>query len=1033
MAKHITRKPSGLSIKRNGNNLVISWKISDKNYGSGQTLQYRYYTKKWGAWTGITVGSSTTQKTLTVPVANYFPNTKTPLKAVQFRIRGKRSPHDGIVPEASDWTIKTFDILVPNAPKISQELSSSVNNATTFTWSTVVATDSRKWFTNTEIQTRLEESSNVTDGSKLSSGGWTSYSTSGSASSSITITEDNSVVNLGISYTRWVRIRARGPQGVTGWKYARHVYAIPYQTKNVRASASIQESGGYLCSINWDTTRDASHPVDAINVQYTFATPTTGMTCPDGASWADAMTLAYKDGSDAAAFSIDNTVGTDQCLFARINTVYDRNTTYGVAAMAAVGPLAAPTGLSVSTDQSTYRATVTATNNSTVPDSFLVVKYMTPEDPDGFDIGIIPHGQTSVTVQCPTWDSASDIRFSVRAVVGSYAATTRADSVSSYSVIEQMVSAPLAYGGTVPAAPSSVTLSMTDTPGTIRVKFNWSWQTATSAELSWADHADAWESTNEPNVYMIGNAHANTWNISGLETGKTWYVRVRLASGSGQDVTYGAYSSIVSIDLSSAPSIPILSLSSGVITEDGTVNASWVFTSTDGTGQASAEVAEVTEVTSGSDTTTVYTPLAVVESAQHVTLSGMEWQSGETHMIVVRVTSSSGRQSGWSEPVAITVAEPLAIAITQTSLTDQTITVDSISRTVKSLTAMPLTVTVTGAGTGGTTRVVIARAQEYHVDRPDESVFNGYEDETIAIYTQNGEAQITITNDDLIGSLDDGAVYNLIATVQDGLGQSAEASIQFEVHWSHQASVPEATVTIDELIVIIEPTSDDAVTGDVCDIYRLSADKPELIYPNASFGGSYVDPYPALGEHGGHRIVFKTVNGDYITSENKMAWVDVQSNVQSESNIIDFGTGSVQLRYNVDLSSKWSKDFKETRYLGGSIQGDWNPAVSRSGSFSTVILASDLETIEAMRRLAAHAGICHVRTKDGSSYAADVQVSEDRKQQTAHKVVSFSLSITRVDTEEYDGMTLSEWEETHPPAERAMAGYGQADYAVLTQ
>lgn len=1011
----VTKKPSGLSIKRNGNTLIVSWVISDKDYGAGQTFQYRYRTSKLGKWENVAIGNTTTQKTHIIHPNDYYPNTKTVLRGVQFRVRGKRNPHDGKTPEVSEWTVKEFKIQAPNVPKIACELSSTYANVCTFAWTTATASNINKWFVNTEIQTRLEMESNVLDGSKLSSGGWQSYSV-GTASNSFQITEDASVVNLGVSYTRWVRIRARGPYGATQWKYTSHVYAIPYQTKNAAASASMLDAGGYLCRVNWQTPRNASHPVDNINVQYSFAVPAAGMTCPDTASWTDGQTLKYKDGSDAAAFSIDSTVGNDQCLFVRINTVHDRNVTYGVPTTAAVGPLAAPTNLSVSTDSDTHRATVTATNNSNVADSFLVIKYMTPDDPNGFDIGIIPHGQTSVTVQCPIWDSTSNILFGVRAVVGTYTATTRADGVSSYAVEALMESPALTYGGSVPSAPSSVALSMTDTPGTIRVVFPWSWQDATVAELSWADHADAWESTDEPDTYTINNTHASAWNISGLETGKTWYVRVRLASGSGENRTYGAYSEIKSINLSSAPAVPILTISSAVITEDEAFTASWAFVSTDGTGQASAEIAEVITIEGSDDeTTVVYAPIASTESAQYAVISDTGWQSGEAHLLAVRVTSTSGRRSNWSDPVAVTIAAPLSIAVTAASLESQSITVDSDTRTILALTELPLSVTVTGAGTGGITRVVIARAEDYHVDRPDESVFNGYEGETIAIYAQTGEGAISITRDDLIGALDDGAVYDLICTVQDGLGQSAETSIRFEVHWDHQAIIPTAQVTISGLIAVIKPIAPTgAAAGDVCDIYRLSVDKPELIYPNAAFGTSYVDPYPTLGEYGGHRIVFKTANGDYITDGNKLAWADLTAAdgdiIHSDANIIDFGAGRVLLPYNVDLTNKWSKDFKETKYLGGSIQGDWNPATSRTGTFNTVVMASDQVTIEAMRRLATYAGICHVRTKDGSSYAADVQVTEDYKQNTAHRVATFSLSITRVDTETYDGVTLTEWQ-----------------------
>jgi hypothetical protein len=346
---------------------------------------------------------------------------------------------------------------------------------------------------------------------------------------------------------------------------------------------------------------------------------------------------------------------------------------------------------------------------------------------------------------------------------------------------------------------------------------------------------------------------------------------------------------------------------------------------------------------------------------------------------------------------------------------------------------MPLSVTVTGAGEGGTTRVIIERAEDYHIDRPDESTFNGFEGETIAIYSQTGESTITISNDDLIGHLDDGARYRLIATVQDGLGQSAEAVLDFEVAWAHQALAPDASVVMDSesMIAQLTPTAPTgAANTDVCDIYRLSADRPELIYPNAEFGTTYVDPYPTLGEMGGYRFVLRTANGDYITAEDTLAWTDISASLDAPENIIDFGTGRALLEFNTDLSHAWAKDFKETKYLGGSIQGDWNPAVSRTGTLNAVVTADNTDTVEIMRRLATYAGICHVRTKDGSSYAADVQVGESYAQDSAHKVVSYNLSVTRVDSDGYDGMTLAEWEAVNPDT-NSLVGYARVGTAVV--
>lgn len=99
-----------------------------------------------------------------------------------------------------------------------------------------------------------------------------------------------------------------------------------------------------------------------------------------------------------------------------------------------------------------------------------------------------------------------------------------------------------------------------------------------------------------------------------------------------------------------------------------------------------------------------------------------------------------------------------------------------------------------------------------------------------------------------------------------------------------------------------------------------------------------------------------------------------------------------------------------TKYLGGSVAGDWNTAVERTGTIKTrVAVQYDPELLSSMRRLANYSGICHVRTPDGSSYAANVNVSEDREEKKINMISSFSLDITRIDSEGFDGVTYTEW------------------------
>ena len=68
------------------------------------------------------------------------------------------------------------------------------------------------------------------------------------------------------------------------------------------------------------------------------------------------------------------------------------------------------------------------------------------------------------------------------------------------------------------------------------------------------------------------------------------------------------------------------------------------------------------------------------------------------------------------------------------------------------------------------------------------------------------------------------------------------------------------------------------------------------------------------------------------------------------------------------------------------------------------------EVIETMRKLARYPGLCHVRTPEGSSFTADVQVSESLSFDSA--LANYSLTIQKVDMVGYDGMTLEEWSRT---------------------
>lgn len=1046
-----TKKPTGLSLKRDGNKFTASWKIADKDYGDGQAFQWR---TNDGSWISISISKTKTKCSFTVNLANYFPNKSKYLNRVQFRVRGNREAyHTGsgksrkdYSPTVSDWATCTLAIKAPRVPKITGVTRPS-SDTVRFAWKVKTSDADRLWFTSVEWQALLPANSNVKKGKNLTwksgQAGWQT-NTSSDATNGKSF-QESSVVETG-SHTRWFRIRARGPHGVSAWEYSSFVWADPNAASITKASSTIKNAG-YTVTTEWKLSTSLSRPVDKVKVQWVITTPDDGMACPDGASWQDAPNTNLKASQKKAVFPVDDLCGEDEALYVRVVTTHAGNDVPSQPKRAAKGTVKAPGTLTYTTNPTAYTATITCANNSEIPDSFIAVYYhdnilhQQIAYSGEFCIGIIEHGQSSVTVQCPVWEDADEIGFRAEAVAGSYELEeereiTVGGQTEYYEVykVDAVMTSESTERGTIPVSAKDIRLSATAIPGTINVSWEWSWADATQAEISWADHEDAWYSTDEPSKYTVPTLYNASWNISGLETGKVWYVRVRLAKGDGDELTYGPYSNIAEISLSSAPMIPSLELSEGIITETGETVASWAYSTTDGTPQGAAWLADVTYV----NNEPVYTEIAQTQAAQQYTLNAadLEWSAGETHQIAVKVQSASGQVSDeWSTPVPVTIAEPLECVISDTIFEQQSETVDGETRTYNALTRLPLVVTVEGAGEGGTTSVAIVRTRDYPIERPDEESYVAFEGETVALAVQNGEDPVEFYADDLIGRLDDGAEYEVVATVYDGLGQKSEAETMvvwdgdqaieaedttFEVHWEHQAIEPTATVVSDNdaLITKLTPVAPTGTaTGDVCDIYRLSADKPVLLYEGAAFGTTYVDPYPALGEHGGHRFVFRTSDGDYITQDDKIAWYDTHElendRVDSEYNIIEFAGGRVELMLDADVSNSWEKDFKETQYLGGSVQGDWNPAVSRSGSIKArAIVQNDADTLDTLRRLAMYPGICHVRTKDGSSYKADVQVSADYQQDSAHKVCEVSLSITRIDPDAPDGMTLAEWEET---------------------
>lgn len=992
-----SKKPTGLQIDRKGNKYIFSWN-KPETYGDGQQLEWSY-TNPSKIWQSGIIKLSGSAKNYTVTAPSKY-------SVIRFGVRGN---HDQKTkdPGWSDWAIKSKRFYAPKAPTVTAAWASGTPDKTTFTYK---ATDDDAYpFDHVEYRTKWIKDFN----GKPASYTWTG-AVSTSSSKTGTIFNSTESIPVGQSYTRVVQCRSVGAGGASAWVFKWHTYAKPNTPEIISAAGTSEDKvkGTISLNLKWKTSAPSSRPIDKITIEYLITVPAAGMTVPVGASFTEADTPAKK-GANSWAEEISNTLADDQVLFARIHVVHDTSEDWSNPVIALKGKLATPTGVSITPTQGTHTITVNATNASTVPDAYLAVVYRMGTY--NAVLGIIPNGSSSVNMKVPPWtDSYGSV--GVYAVVGSYTSQPAdSDGVVIYTIAEPQMTSDTVWKGALVAP--IINVEQSEIENTAIVTWDWSDSNATDAEVSWSDHEDAWESTDEPETHIVNNSKASKLNVSGLETGINLYFRVRLMQTSGDDTTYGLYSDTFVINLASAPAVPVLEMSSQVIDPEGEAIASWVYISRDNSMQAHATIYEC----SGVDPV----PILQVEEEQTAVIrpSDLEWAVGD-YLLAVGVQSASGRFSELSDPVPVTVREPLTCSITQASLVSRTETIDGDTYTFPYVLAeMPMTVTVTGAGTAGQTVLTLKRKDDYVILKPDETELIGHADEVVCQHVYTGEAQQTITIDEVQGKLNDGATYYIEATVTDDLGRTAsdrypndDPDDYFKVIWDEQAIMPEATAVImnDDYAKLTITKPQDWADGDVVDIYRMTSERPQKIAEDVEMDDDpveYVDPYPTLGDNGGYRFVYKTINGDdTLDADDNFAWLDVPAVCDSDEAIIDFNGERIPLPYNLKVSNSWGKDFQETRYLGGHIAGDWTAGVSRSGSIDSVTVpVKDPAVFSSIRRLAEYTDLCHVRTLDGSVMTCNVDVDDDFGYDTAGKIQSVKLDFTRVDPVDLDAVPLADW------------------------
>lgn len=553
---------------------------------------------------------------------------------------------------------------------------------------------------------------------------------------------------------------------------------------------------------------------------------------------------------------------------------------------------------------------------------------------------------------------------------------------------------------------SFVSVKPSDDGTAIVCQLAWNDDDSNTTQITWSEHEDAWESTEQPNSCDItwedatpatGFGNSATVSVRGLEEGSLYYLRARRALISDESTSYGDWcypaSGYYPASTATAPKDLILSVPSVVERGDG-VECSWTF---DGSEQTAWQVCMLDgtarkELASGigpSHATVI--PAARFEGMDSVKLSvgvscGGDWAASDW----VPVTFDVSPTLTMTVPATLT-AQPVSLTLTCSS-----------PRT-------SIMAYITSNGVSSATPAGSAVQSDGDVV---------WADVLSPSWTASGSSWTATVSAPPGLALYDGASYSVTAVATDTKTQLSSdwAEATFAVAWAHQAYEPSTSSAIvtDGLTATITPAApsipsgvdDEVADTDVCDVYRYTPDGAYLIAKDVPFGTSVTDRFAPFSNRADLAYVLctRTVDGD-------MAWADYAYELGHASLRIDFAGESVELPYNLAMTDGWEKGFELREHLDGTRAGYWNEGATRKATLSTdVVKVESAGQRRLLSDLAKHSGACFVRTPDGCAYPADVEVDSYGVTYDSG-AVPVSISATEIAMTDEFRIQPTDWEE----------------------
>ena len=559
---------------------------------------------------------------------------------------------------------------------------------------------------------------------------------------------------------------------------------------------------------------------------------------------------------------------------------------------------------------------------------------------------------------------------------------------------------------TIPSAPPTVTICKANSETSVYLEWP-SVATATSYSIEYTTKREYFDGSNATTT--INGVEFTHYEITGLESGREYFFRIRATNSAGDS----GWSGIKSVVVGDEPSAPTTWSSTTTAITGESLYLYWIHNATDESSQTKAELELIIDGVTETYTIQNSTDEDEKDKTSVYSIDTSTYKEGSKIQWRVRTAGVTLVYGDWSIQRTIDIYAPPTLAMSIE---------DSNGNVLTQITSFPFYIS---ALAGPKTQAPIG----YHVSISANEMYETVDDIGNIKVVSKGEevyskyfdissallVELSANNLDLENNIS----YTVTVIVTMNSGLNAESTSTISVAWTDMEYEPNAEIGInyDNLSAYIHPycvdEDDNLIDGLYLSVYRREFDGSFTeIIKNADNSDSLfvTDPHPAL-DYARYRIVAtsKTTGAvsycdlaGYPVGETSIVlqwdekWTTFDTTNSDELAEPTWSGSLLKLPYNVDVSDAHDADVTTVEYIGRKHPVSYyGTQLGETATWNVAIEKSDKDTLYAIRRLATWMGDVYVREPSGSGYWANVSVSFNQKHREL--TIPVTLTLTRVE------------------------------------